>query len=78
MDLKSYLDNLPRGGMTEFSASMGVSKSYLSQLASGRAPISPQRCVQIEKISGGAVSRRDLRDDWHLIWPELDDESTAA
>ncbi|EMU3955707.1 helix-turn-helix domain-containing protein [Neisseria gonorrhoeae] len=30
------------------------------------------RCVQIEKLTGGAVNRKDLRpDDWHLIWPEL-------
>lgn len=30
------------------------------------------RCVQIEKLTGGAVNRKDLRpDDWHLIWSEL-------
>ncbi|EPI3744643.1 transcriptional regulator, partial [Neisseria gonorrhoeae] len=28
--------------------------------------------MQIEKLTGGAVNRKDLRpDDWHLIWPEL-------
>lgn len=36
----------------------------------GRKP-SPANCVAIERATGGAVTRRDLRDDWHLIWPEL-------
>ena len=30
------------------------------------------RFAQIEKLTNGAVTRKDLRpDDWHEIWPEL-------
>ena len=33
------------------------------------------RCVQIEKLTNGAVTRKDLRpDDWHEIWPELKED----
>jgi DNA-binding transcriptional regulator YdaS (Cro superfamily) len=37
----------------------------------GRKP-GPEYCSAIERATGGAVMRWDLRpDDWHLIWPEL-------
>jgi DNA-binding transcriptional regulator YdaS (Cro superfamily) len=32
---------------------------------------SPENCVGLERATGGAVSRKTFRDDWHLIWPEL-------
>lgn len=44
----------------------------LSQWASGARPIPVERCYAIERASGGKVTRRDLRDDWQEIWPELD------
>lgn len=31
-----------------------------------------QRCVVIERLTQGAITRRDLRPrDWQQIWPEL-------
>jgi DNA-binding transcriptional regulator YdaS (Cro superfamily) len=34
--------------------------------------VPPKQCVRIEKLTGGKVSRRDLRpDDWLELWPEL-------
>jgi DNA-binding transcriptional regulator YdaS (Cro superfamily) len=72
MDLKMYLADQERGGATRFAESLGVSISYLSQMAAGSAPISPARCVEIERATDGAVTRKDLRpDDWESIWPEL-------
>lgn len=74
MKLRPYLDTLPRGGVSEFAARIGVSPVYLSQLAveqDGRVP-SPALCVVIERESSRSVCRKDLRPtDWHLIWPEL-------
>jgi DNA-binding transcriptional regulator YdaS (Cro superfamily) len=36
------------------------------------APISPERCVDIERETDREVTRQDLRpDDWARIWPEL-------
>ncbi len=72
MDLKKYIDELERGEAKKLAKSIGVSSSFLSQMASGRSPISPARCVEIEQVTNGAVTRRDLRpDDWNRIWPEL-------
>ncbi len=74
MDLRTYLDTLPRGGVTELATKLGISSVYLQQLAArrdGREP-SPELCVSIERATGAAVTRRDLRpDDWDRIWPEL-------
>lgn len=74
MTLREFLDDLARGGVTEFAGKVGVSTIYLSQLAAkqdGREP-SPELSVRIERESEGAVRRWDLRpDDWHRIWPEL-------
>ncbi|HHL0960307.1 TPA: transcriptional regulator [Serratia marcescens] len=72
MELKQYINELERGGAKKLAEQLSVSKSYLSQMASGRTAISPERCVEIENATGGVVSRRDLRpNDWQKIWPEL-------
>jgi DNA-binding transcriptional regulator YdaS (Cro superfamily) len=72
MILKSFLSGSKRGEAAELAKALGVSPSYLSQLASGNANISPIRAVEIEIATSGAVTRPELRpDDWHLIWPEL-------
>lgn len=63
MELKTYLSNLKRGGITRLATSLGISSSYLSQLSSGSAPISLERCIDIEKATGGAVRCEELRPD---------------
>ncbi len=79
MDLKSYLSTLERGGSSRLAADLGVSLSFLLQMASGDAAISPARCVEIEQKTGGIVTRPDLRkSDWHLIWPELVNRSEVT
>lgn len=78
MDLKTYLSTLERGGASRLAETLGVSISFLSQMAAGTSAISPQRCVEIETATRGLVTRKDLRqDDWHLIWPELTDQNAA-
>ncbi|OBU09829.1 transcriptional regulator [Morganella psychrotolerans] len=72
MELKQYISALERGGAKKLAENLGVSSSYLSQMASGRVPVPPARCPAIEKETGGAVTRRELRpDDWAQIWPDL-------
>lgn len=80
MTLRDYLDSLKRGEVAKFAKDLGVSPSYLSQMASGVAPISAKRCVLIEQLSGGAVTRKDdLHSlDWIEIWPELANHSRPA
>jgi DNA-binding transcriptional regulator YdaS (Cro superfamily) len=72
MDLKTYISDSPRGTATKLAEKLDVSTSYLSQMASGDAPISPQRAVEIENETEGKVTRKDLfPNNWHLVWPEL-------
>lgn len=71
MDLKTYI-SAERGRAVALAARIGVSPSYLSQMANGQSPISPERCVDIWRETGGVVTRQHLRpDDWQRIWPEL-------
>lgn len=78
MNLREYLATLERGGASQLADKLGISISYLSQMASGASSISPARCVAIEQATDGDVSRRDLRpDDWNRIWPELIDREAA-
>lgn len=70
MNLSDYLKT-ERGKTAELAAALGVSASLVTQWAAGK-PISAERCPAIESLTGGAVTRRDLRpDDWWLVWPEL-------
>jgi DNA-binding transcriptional regulator YdaS (Cro superfamily) len=78
MNLKTYITSGERGTATNLASLLGVSPSYLSQMASGTANISPERGVQIEKATKGQVSRRDLfPDNWKAIWPELEITESA-
>ena len=74
MELRTYLDSLPAGGITEMAGRLGISPVYLRQLAArqdGRQP-HPELAVQIEADTRGLVMRWDLRpNDWRGIWPEL-------
>jgi DNA-binding transcriptional regulator YdaS (Cro superfamily) len=80
MKLRTYLDSLPRGGITDFATKSGISPIYLSQLAAGqdgRVP-SAELCVVLERSSEKVVTRQELRPtDWHLIWPELATQEQA-
>ena len=71
MSLKTYYDSLGPGEKKRLSQQMRISMSYLSQMITGDASISPKRYVQFEKFSHGAVKRREVKPDWKEIWPEL-------
>lgn len=70
MNLDTYLSTVDTGA--SLAAKLGVTPGFVSQWRTGFRPVPIERCAAIEQITGGAVTRRDLRpDDWHLIWPEL-------
>lgn len=72
MNLKQFIEKLPKGGASILAEKIGVSPSFLSQMASGASSINPIYAVKIEQATNGEVTRKDLRpDDWHLIWTEL-------
>lgn len=71
MLLKEHLHRSQRGEATRIAKALGVSTSYLSQLASGTTNVSPSRCIEIEALTLSAVTRADLRPfDWQKIWPD--------
>src|SRR4051794_11851246 len=72
MNLKEYIAGSKRGTAKKLAESLGISQSYLSQMASGQSPISQERCVVIEQVTGGMVPRWELKPgNWHKLWPEL-------
>ena len=75
MELAQYFA-ATRGAQAELARALGVPQSLPSAWAATdqakRRPVPIPHCAAIERITGGAVTRKDLRpDDWHLIWPEM-------
>lgn len=71
MRLADYIAT-SRGKGAALAAELGMNPSYLSQMAHGHRPVPPALAAGIERATGGAVRRWDLRpDDWHRIWPEI-------
>ncbi|MDM2819465.1 YdaS family helix-turn-helix protein [Citrobacter sp. Cpo102] len=70
MQLSEYFTT--RGNAKMLAKKLGISKSYLSQMASGKSAISPERAIEIECLTGGFVTRADcLPERWKNIWPEF-------
>lgn len=67
--LRTYAE--AHDGLTATAERIGVSKAVLwAWINRGQVPV--ERCADIERVTGGAVTRRQLRPaDWHRIWPEL-------
>lgn len=76
MELKEYTAKLPRGGCGELAKKLGISKSYFSQMVTGKTAISPANAVAIEVATAGAVTRKDIYpSNWRQIWPEYVEET---
>lgn len=57
----------------DFADLIGVSQGMVHQWIKGKTPVTPTKCVRIERVTQGLVSRKDLHpDDWAAIWPELE------
>jgi len=70
MKLIEYVKD--RGSQRGLADKIGITPVLISQWANKLRPVPPERCVEIERATGGQVARKDLRpDDWHKIWPEL-------
>lgn len=69
MNLLEYVQTQePQSALAE---KLGITPVLINQWANGKRPVPPNRCVAIERVTAGAVTRPELRDDWQSIWPEL-------
>lgn len=60
------------GGQAALARALGVSPAAVAHWCSGARPLPIRHIMPIERATGGAVTRRDLRpEDAHLIWPDL-------
>lgn len=77
MDARHPLDKAADalGGAAELALILGVTAQAISNWKGRGVPI--ERCLAIERATAGSVSRRDLREDWPDIWPELADRRAA-
>lgn len=77
MKIDSYLSN-KKITQANFAETLNVSAGMVTQWLKGYRPISPEKCVEIEKATNGMVTRKDLRPkDWKKIWPELAEKKAA-
>lgn len=75
MTLDQYLRAEGSLSVAQLKVAIGVkSEAQIRQWQHGYADRVPsaENAVAIERATGGAVRRWDLRpEDWHRIWPEL-------
>jgi hypothetical protein len=72
MDLKSYVKTLPGDGAREdFALRCGTTFGHMKNVMYGYKPCATDLAVRIERESGRAVTRPELRPDWADHWPEL-------
>ena len=77
MTLSEYLSAY-KGRPLEMAQSLGISRAYLHQMASGRRSVPPRLVPRIRAFTGGRVLERELRPhDWAEIWPELAAEAAT-
>ncbi|AMR80252.1 transcriptional regulator [Cupriavidus nantongensis] len=69
--LKTFLMTIPKEERAPFAERCGTTWPFLRNVMYGQRTPGEKLCVALERESGKAVTRRDLRNDWFEIWPEL-------
>lgn len=65
------------GSQNSLATNLDLKQQSVQLWVSGSRPVPVKRCVQIEKLTDGVVTRRDLRpDDYWEIWPDLAKDET--
>lgn len=71
MDIRNYLF-ATKTSQSKFAELVGTTQGMVYQWINAIRPVSPEKCVIIERVTSGLVTRKDLRpNDWQDIWPEL-------
>lgn len=64
------------GSRMRLAAGLDVTPAAIGNWKMRGVPI--DKCMPIERLCQGAVTRRDLRDDWAVHWPELAVDTAAT
>lgn len=78
MNLKQYIFSLPPAERQAIAVRCDTSAKHLQNCAYGYKTLDAATCVALERESGKAVTRKDMRADWQLIWPELATDLQAS
>ena len=71
MNLAAYLSKQPRGAGQRLAQAIGAHGPDVSMWASGSRPVPLERCPQIERSTGGAVTCEELNPE--LNWRRIPD-----
>jgi len=63
MTLTEFFEPKPRGAKAEMARKLGVSKTWMSLVISGKKLASPELSAAIERQTKGQVTRKILRPD---------------
>ncbi len=77
MDLKTYLKTHKQ---VELARALGVTQGAVHQWASGLTRVAVERCIDIERATGRAVTCEDLRPDidWAFLRGRTSDHSPVV
>ena len=62
MELREYLDQ-GHASASQIGEACGVRVQTIGRVANGRRDASPQLAIRVERATGGAVTRQELRPD---------------
>lgn len=72
MKLKTHLQTLTAEDREALARLCRTTLGHLRNVMYGYRPCSAELAADIERATGGTVTRKDMRpDDWQRIWPEL-------
>tara|TARA_R110000796_G_scaffold87322_1_gene188516 strand:- start:371 stop:571 length:201 start_codon:yes stop_codon:yes gene_type:complete len=63
MTLSDYFKSDIRGAKAEMAEHLRITPTWISLIISGKSLASPVLAIQIEKATGGLVTRQELRPD---------------
>ena len=60
MKLRTYINQLPKGGKSDYARRVGVSKAMITLLGNGSVPIPKKRIDDFINASDGVVTRSEI------------------
>lgn len=72
MDIRQYLSADGAPSQDQFAKLLGVTQGLVWQWLNGRTRITAERCIAIERATGGQVTRYELRPDIYGPAPGID------